>query len=100
VTSSPPPLTRRNAIIVRTSCNIERLLDAVASDRRDDAKLGKMRANGIDDRVLLALEEMARTMEHEAALLFCRLGVDKPHVWPSNRFADCLGIGGIHSFSL
>src|SRR5262245_57119389 len=48
-----------------------------------------------DDRILLAHEEVARTMQHEAALLFCRLGLDKPHVWSNNRFADRLGIGGI-----
>ena len=32
----------RNAIIVRISCNIERLLEPIAPDRRDDTKLGKM----------------------------------------------------------
>ena len=31
---------------------------------------------------------MARAMQHQAALLLGRLGLDKPHVGPRNRFAD------------
>jgi hypothetical protein len=38
---------------------------------------------------------MARTMEHQAALLLGRLGLHKPHVRPGDRFADCLGVGSI-----
>jgi len=44
----------RHAIILRISHNIEQLLNAVAPDRRHDAKLGKMRPDGIDDGILLA----------------------------------------------
>jgi hypothetical protein len=33
-------------------------------------------------------------MEHQAALLFRRLGRDEPHVDPGDRFADRLGISG------
>ncbi len=85
----------RHAIIVRFSHNIEQFLGAIAPDRRYDAKLGKMCPDGIDDGVLLAHEEVARAMKHQAALLFCCLGLDEPHVWPNNGFADRLGIGSI-----
>jgi hypothetical protein len=40
-------------------------------------------------------EEMAGAMEHQAALLLGRLGLDEPHVCPGDRFADGLGVGGI-----
>ena len=38
---------------------------------------------------------MPRAMEHQTALLLRCLGRDEPHVCPSYRFADCLGIGRI-----
>src|SRR5437667_6345940 len=34
-------------------------------------------------------------MQHQTALLLGRLGLDKSHVCPGDRFADCLGISGI-----
>jgi len=46
----------------------------------------------IDHRGLLADEELARAVEHQAALLLGRLGLDKPHVGPCDRFADSLGV--------
>src|SRR5439155_16387405 len=44
---------------------------------------------------LLADEEMARPMEHQAALLLECLGLDEPHVCPGDRLADSLGVGSI-----
>jgi hypothetical protein len=41
-----------------------RLIDTPASDRCDNAKLGKMRSDRIDHRGLLTDQEMARAMEH------------------------------------
>ena len=38
----------------------EQLFNTIASDRCDDAKLGKMGADRIDHRGLLANEQMAR----------------------------------------
>ncbi len=52
-----------------------------------DAKLGKMRSDLIDHRSLLTDEEMARAMDHQAALLFRRLRLHEPHVWPGERIA-------------
>jgi hypothetical protein len=51
-----------------------------------DPILGHVRADGIDHRGLLADEELARAMEHQAGLLLGRL------VSPGHRFADGLGI--------
>jgi hypothetical protein len=45
--------------------------------------------------MMLADEEMARAMEHQAALLLGRLGLDKPHVCPGDRLADGSGVSGI-----
>src|SRR5688572_30176630 len=90
----------RHAIIIGISHNIEQLLDAITPDGRDDAKLGKMCPNGIDDGILLPHEEVARAMEHQAALLFRRLSLDEPHVRPNNGFADRLSIGSIILLSL
>jgi hypothetical protein len=73
----------------------EQLFDAIAPDRRDDPELRKMSANGIDHRGLLADEQMAGTMQRQAALLLRHLGRDEPHVWPSDRFADRLGVSCI-----
>jgi len=42
----------------------KRLIDTPASDRCDNAKLGKMRSDRIDHRGLLTDQEMARAMEH------------------------------------
>jgi hypothetical protein len=49
--------------------HIEQLFNTIASDRCDDAKLGQMRADRIDHCGLLANEQMARAVEHQAALL-------------------------------
>src|SRR5258708_31686179 len=54
-----------------------------------------MGTDRIDHCGLLPDEEMARAMEHQAALLLGRLGRHKPHVGPADRLADRLGVGGI-----
>ena len=68
--------------VTRIGDDIEQFLDTIASDRRDDAKLGKMGADRIDHRGLLADEQMARAMEHQAALLLRRLGLARTACWP------------------
>jgi hypothetical protein len=74
---------------------MEQFLDALAPDRRDDSELGKMGADRIDHRGLLPDEQMARAVEHEAALLLRRLGRHEPHVRPGDRFADGLSVSGV-----
>jgi hypothetical protein len=49
----------------------------------------------VDHRGLLANEELAGAMEHQAALLLGRLGLHKPHVGPGDRLTDDLGVSGI-----
>jgi hypothetical protein len=51
-------------------CDVpQKLFDATAPDRCNNAKLGKMGAKCIGYSVLLANQEMPRAAEHQAALL-------------------------------
>ena len=58
--------------VIWISDYFEQRLHAIASDRRNDPELGKMGTDGVDHRGLLADEQMARAMEHQAALLLGR----------------------------
>src|SRR6516162_3602500 len=51
------------------SDDLQQLFDTMASDRCDNPKLGKMGANGIDHRGLLADEQVPGTVQRQAALL-------------------------------
>src|SRR5438309_5431818 len=64
----------RQPFVTCVGDHIEQLFNTIASDRCDDAKLGKMRADCTDHCGLLANEQMAGAMEHQAALLLRRLG--------------------------
>jgi len=81
--------------VIWISDYFEQRLHAIASDRRNDPELGKIGTDGVDHRGLLADEQMARAMEHQAALLLGRLGLDEPHGCPGDRFADGLSVGHI-----
>ena len=48
----------------------------MTSDRRGNAKLGKMGADRINHRDLLPNEQVPRAMKHQAALLLRRLALD------------------------
>jgi hypothetical protein len=74
---------------------MEQFLDAIAPDRRDDPKLGKMGANRIDHRGPPADEQMACAVKHQATLLLGGLGLNEPHVGPGDRFADGLRVSRI-----
>src|SRR5271169_3439876 len=54
-----------------------------------------MSADSIDYSGLLANQEMTRPMQHQAALLLRRLGLNKAHRWPPHGLADCLGVGHV-----
>jgi hypothetical protein len=82
-------------LITSISYNAEQLFDPIASDRRDDPELGKMRADDVDHRGLLANKQMTGTVQRQAALLLWRLGRDEPHVRSGDRFTDRLGVSGI-----
>src|SRR5947209_7426416 len=85
----------RQPFVTCVGDHIEQLFNAIASDRCDDAKLGKMGADRIDHCGLLANEQMAGAMEHQAALLLERLGRNEPHVCPGHRLANGLSVGSI-----
>jgi hypothetical protein len=84
-----------HACVIGISDDIEQLFDTVSANRRDDAELGKVGADRIDHCSLLAHEEMARAMEHEAALLLGRLRLHKAHARSHDGFADGLGVGSV-----
>src|SRR4029453_15748194 len=84
-----------HASIVGIGDHVEHLPDAIAPYWCDDAKLGKVGADRVDHRSLLADEEMPRTMKHQTGLLVGCLGWHEPHARPLNRLADGLGISGI-----
>jgi hypothetical protein len=67
----------------------------LASNPCYDPKLGQVRPDRVDHRGLLPDEEMAGAVEREAALVLWGLGLDEPHAWPGDRFADRLGVGSI-----
>ena len=85
----------RHPFVTWVGDDLEQFLDTIASDRRDDPELGKMGTDRIDHRGLLADEQMARAVEHQAALLLGRLGRDKSHVGPGDCLTDGLGVSGI-----
>ena len=53
--------------IIRIGDDSEQLLDALATDRRNNPELGKMGADRIDHRGLLADEQMTGAMERQAS---------------------------------
>jgi hypothetical protein len=73
----------------------EQLRDASAADPCDDPELRHMGTDRVDHAGLLANEEMACPVEHEAGLLLRRLGLHEAHVRPRHRFTDGLSVGGI-----
>ena len=86
--------------VARIGDDPQQFLDAFASDRCDDPKLGKMSADRIDHGGLLADEQMARAMQHQSALLLGRLGWHKPHIGPCHRFTNCFSVRHIVLLSL
>jgi hypothetical protein len=61
----------------------------------DDAKLGEMTAQRIDQHRSLADQKVAHFVQHQNGLLVDGLDGDKTHRRPSYRLCDRLGIGGI-----
>src|SRR5471032_562454 len=54
-----------------------------------------MRSDRINQRGLLADEQMASAMKHQAALLLGRLGWDEPHVGASDCFTNRLRVSHV-----
>src|SRR3954466_7689388 len=70
-------------------------LDAIATDRRYDPKLRKMRPDRIDYRGLLAHQQMTAAVKRQAALLLGGLCRHKTHIGSADRLTDCLSVDGI-----
>ena len=70
----------RHPFVVGVGNNMQQFRDPFAPDRRDNAELGKVSSDRINHRGLLADEQMACAMKHQAALLLGRLGWHEPHV--------------------
>ena len=67
-----------HSLVIRIRDNKKQLLDTIASDRSHDPELGKMSPNRIGRRGQLADEQLARAMEHQAALLRGSFGWHEP----------------------
>src|SRR5437773_2170286 len=59
----------RHPFVARVGNNMQQFRDPFTPDRRDDTELGEVRADRINHRSLLANEQMACTVKHQAALL-------------------------------
>ena len=80
--------------------DIEQFLDTLTSDRRNNPELAKMGADRIDQRGLLAEEQMARTVKQQATLLLRGLCWDEPHIGASDRLANRLCVSHVVLLSL
>src|SRR5204863_6898010 len=85
----------RNSLVVWIGDDSEQFLDTAAPDRGNDPELGKMGPDRIDHRSLLTDEQMARAVEHQAALLLGSLGWHEPHVGPGHCLADRLCVSRV-----
>src|ERR1700716_2208553 len=84
---------RRDPVVARVGKNIQQFGGSLWPDRRDNAELGKVSADRVNYRGLLADEQMACAVKHQAALLLGRLGWHKPHVGSGDRLANRLSVG-------
>jgi hypothetical protein len=81
--------------VVRVGNNVQQFRDSFTPDRRDNAKLGKVRPDRINHRSLLANEQMTSAVKHQAALLLRRLGWHEPHVGSGDRLANRLSVSHV-----
>src|SRR4051812_47600430 len=63
----------RHPFVAWVGNNMEQFGDPFAPDRSDNAKLGKVSSDRINHRGLLADEQMACAVKHQATLLLRRL---------------------------
>src|SRR5664279_1299685 len=82
-------------LVARVGNNMQQFGHSFAPDRGDNAKLGEMRSDRINHRGLLADEQMARAVKHQAALLLRRLGRYETHVGSGDCLADSLCVSHV-----
>src|SRR3979409_2555998 len=86
---------RRHPFVARVGNNMQQFGDSFSPDRRDNAELGKVSPDRVNYRGLLADEQMACAVKHQAALLLGRLCWHEPHVGSGDRFANRLCVSHV-----
>ena len=86
--------SRQNAfrLVLDHGRQLSDVLDALG---HDDAKLGKVAAQGIDQHGALADEQASRPVQHQHALLLRALDRNEAHRRPGHCLADRFGVGRI-----
>jgi len=85
----------RHPFVARVGNNTQQFRDSFAPDRGDNAELGKVSSDRINHRGLLADEQMACGVKHQATLLLRCLCWHEPHVGSGDRLANSLSVSGI-----
>jgi len=85
----------RHPFVARVGNNMQQFRDSFAPDRGDNAELGEVRSDRINHRGLLADEQMACAVKHQAALLLRCLCWHEPHVGSGDRLANRLSVGHV-----
>src|SRR5260221_2988753 len=80
----------RHPFVARVGNNMQQFHDTFTPDRRDNAELGKVSSDRVNHRGLLACEQMACAVKHQAALLLRCLCWHEAHVGSGDRFANSL----------
>src|SRR6188472_406049 len=85
----------RQPFVAWVGNNMQQFRDSFAPHRRDNAELGKVSSDRINHRGLLADEQMACAVKHQAALLLRCLCWYEPHVGSGDRLANRLIVGHV-----
>src|SRR3974390_136797 len=75
--------------------DLGKLRETFASSLRNQAKLGKVGSERIDQLRALTDQKIPRSMQHQQGLLIGRLDRHKPHRWACPGLTDGGGVGGI-----
>jgi hypothetical protein len=85
----------RHPFVARIGNNMQQFGDPFAPDRRDNAELGEVSSDRVNHRGLLADEQVACAVKHQAALLLRSFYWYKPHVGSGNCLANSLCVSCI-----
>jgi hypothetical protein len=85
----------RHPLVARVGNNMQQFRNPFTPNRRDNAELGEVSPDRINHRRLLADEQMACAVKHEATLLLWRLCWHKPHVGSGDCFANRLSVSHV-----
>jgi hypothetical protein len=85
----------RYPFVARVGNDMQQFRDTSTPDRRDNAELGKVSSVRVNHRGLLADEQMAGAVKHQAALLLRCLCWHEAHVGSGDRFANSLSVSHV-----